>query len=419
MLTYDQALAKVLDVCSRISPAVETVDLSNAAFRVLAEDLKAPFDLPRFNNSAVDGFGVNVSDLLSASQANPVTLSLMATVAAGTEAGASGITGEAALPAGSCVKILTGAPVPETVEAVIMREYCQETDGQVIVTCTTRIGENIRLTGEELEEGRVVLAPGTRLTPPAIGLAATVGASRVKCYRQPRIALVSTGDELIEPGQSLLPSQIYNSNSYALSAALTGLHINQESITRYHCLDTEESVKVTLSQALANCDVLITLGGVSVGDRDYVKSTLEQMDVRTVFWKASIKPGKPIYFGTMSDQKVIFGLPGNPVSALVTFHLFVKPALMLLQGTTSDAAPEVVTARLSNSLKKKAGRLDFVRAIVSRNKDGQVQAKPTTGQDSHMLTGLATANALIHFEQELEYRAEGDIVDVQFLNWSN
>ncbi len=121
----------------------------------------------------------------------------------------------------------------------------------------------------------------------------------------------------------------------------------------------------------------------------------------------------------MSDQKVIFGLPGNPVSALVTFHLFVKPALMLLQGTTSDAAPEVVTARLSNSLKKKAGRLDFVRAIVSRNKDGQVQAKPTTGQDSHMLTGLTTANALIHFEQELEYRAEGDIVDVQFLNWSN
>lgn len=419
MLTYDQALAKVLDECSRISPAIETVDLDKAAFRVLAEDLKAPFDLPRFNNSAVDGFGVNASDLTNASQANPVTLSLMATVPAGADAQASGITGEAALPAGSCIKILTGAPVPETVEAVVMREFCQEVDGKVIVTCTARIGENIRLTGEELEEGRVVLAPGTRLTPPAIGLVATVGASQVKCFRQPRIALVSTGDELIEPGQTLLPWQIHNSNSYALSAALTGLHISPESITRYHCLDSEESVKATLSQALADCDVLITLGGVSVGDRDYVKSTLEQMDARTVFWKASIKPGKPIYFATMADKKVIFGLPGNPVSALVTFHLFVKPALLLLQGTKCNATPEVVTARLSNSLKKKAGRLDFVRAIVSRNKDGQVQAKPTTGQDSHMLTGLTTANALIHFEQELEYRAEGDTVDVQFLNWSN
>lgn len=419
MLTYEQALAKVLEECGRISPEIETVDLSKAAFRVLAEDLKAPFDLPRFNNSAVDGYGVNVGDLAQASPTNPVTLKLLAMVPAGADARSSGITDDAALPAGACVKVLTGAPVPETVEAVIMKEYCQEIDDQVTVTCTARIGENIRLTGEELEEGRVVLRPGTRLTPPAIGLVATVGANQVKCYKQPRIALVSTGDELIEPGESLLPWQIYNSNSYALSAALTGLHLSPESITRYHCLDTEESVKATLSQALANSDVLITLGGVSVGDRDYVKSTLEQMHARTVFWKASIKPGKPIYFATMAGSKVIFGLPGNPVSALVTFNLFVKPAMLLLQGTTGDATAEIVTARLSNSLKKKAGRLDFVRAVVSRNKQGELQARPTTGQDSHMLTGLTSANALIHFEQELEYRAEGDTVDVQFLNWSN
>ena len=419
MLTYEQALAKVLEECGRISPEIETVDLSKAAFRVLAEDLKAPFDLPRFNNSAVDGYGVNVGDLAQASPTNPVTLKLLAMVPAGADARSSGITDDAALPAGACVKVLTGAPVPETVEAVIMKEYCQEIDDQVTVTCTARIGENIRLTGEELEEGRVVLRPGTRLTPPAIGLVATVGARQVKCYKQPRIALVSTGDELIEPGESLLPWQIYNSNSYALSAALTGLHLSPESITRYHCLDTEESVKATLSQALANSDVLITLGGVSVGDRDYVKSTLEQMHARTVFWKASIKPGKPIYFATMAGSKVIFGLPGNPVSALVTFNLFVKPAMLLLQGTTGDATAEIVTARLSNSLKKKAGRLDFVRAVVSRNKQGELQARPTTGQDSHMLTGLTSANALIHFEQELEYRAEGDTVDVQFLNWSN
>jgi len=419
MLTYEQALAKVLEECGRISPEIETVDLSKAAFRVLAEDLKAPFDLPRFNNSAVDGYGVNVGDLAQASPTNPVTLKLLAMVPAGADARSSGITDDAALPAGACVKVLTGAPVPETVEAVIMKEYCQEIDDQVTVTCTARIGENIRLTGEELEEGRVVLRPGIRLTPPAIGLVATVGANQVKCYKQPRIALVSTGDELIEPGESLLPWQIYNSNSYALSAALTGLHLSPESITRYHCLDTEESVKATLSQALANSDVLITLGGVSVGDRDYVKSTLEQMHARTVFWKASIKPGKPIYFATMAGSKVIFGLPGNPVSALVTFNLFVKPAMLLLQGTTGYATAEIVTARLSNSLKKKAGRLDFVRAVVSRNKQGELQARPTTGQDSHMLTGLTSANALIHFEQELEYRAEGDTVDVQFLNWSN
>ncbi len=426
LLTYDEALKLILQECGKEKPKTELVPLDQAAFRVLAEPLKAPFDLPRFNNSAVDGYGVIVDDLQDCDK-TPRTLKLIDTVSAGDNNCLS------ELKSGQCIKIMTGAVVPDAVEAVVMREFCQEEAEVVTVNCRARIGENIRMTGEEMEKGQTVLDAGVKLTPPALGLAATVGKAQINCYRQPRIAIVSTGDELKEPGQELSASQIYNSNSYAIRACLTGMHFHKQSgepgdslVSCLHTNDDRESVDATLQKALATSDVIITLGGVSMGDRDYVKVSLEEKGVRTVFWKVAIKPGKPVYFAVAPGGKFIFGLPGNPVSALVTFELFVKPALKILQGEKS-AAPHVVSARLQAALKKKAGRLDFVRANLTANNGSLSEqdqtwkppylATPTRGQDSHMLTGLVKADALIHFAQELEYAPEGAEVKAQILNW--
>ncbi len=427
LLTYDEALKLILQECGKEKPKTELVPLDQAAFRVLAEPLKAPFDLPRFNNSAVDGYGVIVDDLQDCDK-TPRTLKLIDTVSAGDTNCLS------ELKSGQCIKIMTGAVVPDAVEAVVMREFCQEEEaGVVTVNCRARIGENIRMTGEEMEKGQTVLDAGVKLTPPALGLAATVGKAQINCYKQPRIAIVSTGDELKEPGQELSDSQIYNSNSYAIRACLTGMHFHKQSgatgdslVSCLHTNDDRESVDATLQKALETSDVIITLGGVSMGDRDYVKVSLEEKGIRTVFWKVAIKPGKPVYFAVAPGGKFIFGLPGNPVSALVTFELFVKPALKILQGEKS-AAPHVVSARLQAALKKKAGRLDFVRANLAANDSSPSEqdqtwkppylATPTRGQDSHMLTGLVKADALIHFAQELEYAPEGAEVKAQILNW--
>lgn len=426
LLTYNEALKLILQECSEEKPKAELVPLDQAAFRILAEPLQAPFDLPRFNNSAVDGYGVIVDDLQDCDK-TPRTLKLIDTVSAGDGNWLS------ELKSGQCIKIMTGAVVPDAVEAVVMREFCQEEAETVIVNCQARIGENIRLTGEEMEKGQTVLDAGTKLTPPALGLAATVGKALLNCYRQPRIAIVSTGDELKEPGQELSASQIYNSNSYAIKACLAGMHFHNQTgesannlVRCLHTSDDRESVDSTLQKALETSDVIITLGGVSMGDRDYVKVSLEEKGARTVFWKVAIKPGKPVYFAVAPGGKFIFGLPGNPVSALVTFELFVKPALKILQGE-KGAAPHIVSARLQAALKKKAGRLDFVRANLAENASHQREedqtwkppylVTPTRGQDSHMLTGLVKADALIHFEQELEYAPEGAEVKAQILHW--
>ncbi|HMW88723.1 MAG TPA: molybdopterin molybdotransferase MoeA [Candidatus Obscuribacter sp.] len=410
VLTYEEALQAILRESARIERQEELVDLEESAFRVLAKPLTAPFDLPRFNNSAVDGFGVLVEDLNGDAEA---VLTLKSTIAAGDG------NGHQTLKSGECIKILTGAPVPDWVEAVVMKEFCQEEEGTIKVKARVRIGENIRMTGEELEEGATVLEAGTLLSPPALGLAATAGAAQVTCFSQPRICIVSSGDELKEPGQALSASQIYNSNSYAVEAALKGLYWRSENIKRLHTADEPQAVKDTLKSALEDCRVLITLGGVSVGDRDFIKPVLEEMGVRTVFWKVAIKPGKPVYFAVTAAGQLIFGLPGNPVSALITFHLFVKPALKILMGDKTPPPPlTTLKARLTASLKKKAGRLDFVRARLQVDEEGNLSVTPTTGQDSHMLSGLASANALINFESHLEYLPEGATVTVMPLSWS-
>jgi len=423
MLTYEQALNQIRQSLGTWQKGVETVQLKDALGRVLAGPIKAGFDLPRFNNSAVDGYGVLVEDLNSATESAPIKLQLAGQVAAGTKDDAQG-EGYKLRP-GQCLRILTGAPVPESVEAVVMKEFCrleesadEKSPESIFIDCKTRIGENIRLQGEELEAGSNVLAQGMLVSPPIIGLLATLGQAEVSVFKQPHVSVISTGDELIDPGQPITGCQIYNSNTPALLGALQALGISKTS--SHHALDDRDQTRQIFQTALAQSDLIISVGGVSVGERDYVKEVFEDLGVRTVFWRVAIKPGKPVYFGLVEKdqvvQKLIFGLPGNPVSALVTFNLFVKPALKIMQGL-KEKSQRITMARLARNLKKKGGRLDFVRGTLESGEDGTLVAQATSGQESHMLTGLAAADCLMLFQADLEFLPEGSLLPVQLLNW--
>ena len=320
-----------------------------------------------------------------------------------------------------------------------MREFCKELNKpnepnkSVQIAQSPRAGENIRRKGCEIKAGETVLPGGTRISPPILALIATLGLDQVVVHAKPKVAIVVTGDELVRPGNALKPGQIFDSNSYALAAALECLGIRQCPI--FYAKDNLASTKTAFSEAFNSSDIVISSGGVSVGDHDYVKRTLEEMGVRTIFWKVAIKPGKPVYFGILNENanttvsfndsisesdtqypKLVFGLPGNPVSVLVTYHQLVKPALKKMMGDTQIAA-SLHKAQLTKAISKTPGRLDFLRAQISQTETGAILAAPVKGQDSHMLTGLANADCLLHFEAESQSVATGEEIQIDVLNW--
>ncbi|MGD9682993.1 MAG: gephyrin-like molybdotransferase Glp [Candidatus Obscuribacterales bacterium] len=416
LTTYSEALEIIIREAeaARHKNSKEAVPLDDLLNRFTAEPILAGFDLPRFDNSAVDGYGVLTGDIETASESSPVRLSLTGTIQAGDR-------GDLAVASGQTVKILTGAPVPPSVEAVVMREFTRESEGTVEFFTGAGAGENIRRQAEEFKKGDQVLSAGKRVTPPVLGLIASFGHAVFPVAHAPRLAIVGTGDELVQPGSTPLKGgQIYDSNSHALRAAVLALGLPEPRI--FHAGDNPEETEKAFESALAESDLVISAGGVSVGDRDFVKATLEQkLGVRTIFWRVAVKPGKPVYFGYQEKaggkRKLVFGLPGNPVSVLVTFHLFVKPALLALQGGMVKA--RTLKARLSKQIKKKPGRLDFIRGNMTSNENGTLQAIPTRGQDSHMLSGLAAAECLLHCRQEDSLLAEGDLMDIEILDWTN
>lgn len=444
MLSYDEALDKILNT-AQVLPT-ESVPLEELCDRYIAEPVNAMFDLPRFDNSAVDGFGVLINDLQNASESKPIKLALKTTIHAGE-------TGKVdALKPGETMKILTGATVPPSVEAVVMREFCDERDGFVSIRTTASRSENIRRKGDEIKRGQEVLPAGLQVNPPVVGIIASFGHATFPAFQQPRVAIVVTGDELIKPGGSLDDGQIFESNSYCLSAAIKSLGLpNCKTI---HARDDREATRDAFARALDDADVIISAGGVSVGEHDYVKVVLEEdLQAQTVFWRIAIKPGKPVYFGFIdrpidgsvkpisssstpiagsstpihgsspppagssnSRRKLIFGLPGNPVSALVTFNLFVKPALRKMQGAAHPIR-EPWAANLDADLKKKPGRMDFVRGILSCSPAGVLNVLPTRGQDSHMLSGLARADSLIRFPADSQLITKGQCIRLERLDW--
>jgi molybdopterin molybdotransferase len=405
MIGYSEALALVVNRAKAMP--VETVAINRALGRVLAGDVVAPFPIPPFSSSAVDGYAVRARDVAGATAARPVTLRLEAAVHAGDSA-------PARLKPLHVVRIYTGAPVPPGVDAVVKQEHVKRAGRFVKFFTTVCQGDNIRRRGEEFRKGRIVLGRGTHVTPPVIGLLATLGCRRVRVHCKPRVAIVVTGNELRSLGKALTGGAIYDSNSLALSASLQALGLPP--VLTLRARDSAPRIKAALERALGAADVVVSAGGVSVGDHDLVRDVCRSVGIRQVFWRVAIKPGKPNFFGTKGKQ-LFFGVPGNPVAALLSFHLLVRPALFGMMGTTS-APPLSLTARMEVRSTKKAGRAEFLRATLRADEQGELLARPLRGQDSHMLGGLAMADCLIHFPAGASELRAGAKVAVTLLRWS-
>ena len=404
MIEVEDALKKVLEHTSHLP--TETVPLSEALHSVIAETIIVRDDSPPFDSSAMDGYGVKVKDVESASAEEPVALTIAGVVRAGQVY-------EKSLEFGTAVKIFTGAMVPEGVEAVLMREKSSEIDGKVLIESPVEMGENIRCRGEELRTGDAALPPGTLITPPVIGFLAGLGYAEVCVYRKPKVVVVTTGDELIEPQEPLQKGKIRDANTSAIQAALQ--EIGVDIATRKRIPDNPKKLLEAVVESLSMADVLIVSGGVSVGDFDFVKEVFEKAGVEKVFWRVAVKPGRPTFFGTRG-KKLIFGLPGNPASALVTFYLFVRPALLSMMGR-ERTQPVHLPALMRSDIRKKAGRTEFLRARL-QIQDDELYAELRGGQYSHMLSSFANADCLVVFPKEQDFIAKDGKVQIRFLPWA-
>ena len=381
LLTFEEALQEIL---SRVRPLrAEAVPLASAAGRVLGEDARAAVDLPPFPSSAMDGFAVRAVD-------TPGTLPVVARIAAGKPA-------TRALGAGEAMTIATGGVVPAGADAVIPVEVVVQHDNSIEVQ-KVESGAHVRPRGGDLASGDVVVRAGAVLRAAELGALAAAGLGEVGCVRRPRAAVVSTGTELRSPGERLEPGQIYEANGVMLAAALASAGAVVTPPT--FATDDEQSHRAALQRGLA-ADVLVTSGGVSVGPHDLVRRIEAELGVTEVFWKVAVKPGKPISFG-VREGTLVFGLPGNPVSSLVCFELFVRPALLALQGAR-EPGPVFVPGELTAAVRRNPERDEFLRARL-RVDGARVLLEPMTGQESHMIARAAAADALV-----LAPRGDGEL----------
>jgi len=379
MIELEEALAQILAAVPPAAP--ERITLGEARGRVLAARLTAPLDLPPFDNSAMDGYAVRAEDVASARADSPARLKFLGRVAAGEVFPQE-------VKRGTCVRLFTGSPLPRGADAVVMQEDTRtDAGGEVLILDAARPWENVRLRGEDLKRGATLAEPGDLLSVGRLSLAAAVGTTEVDVGRQPRVGLLATGSELKEPGQPLGPSQLYESNRLALSALVRGAAAIPQS---FPIVDDElAATRDALQNAFHQCDVVITSGGVSVGEMDFVKTAFEQAGGKLEFWRVAIKPGRPFVFGRR-DQKLLFGLPGNPVSALVTFLMLVRPALLRWQGARQTALP-AHPGVLAEPLKNDGPRRHFMRVKV----DPAGRVSSAGAQASHVLSSLAAANGLV------------------------
>ncbi|TDD80336.1 molybdopterin molybdenumtransferase MoeA [Actinomadura darangshiensis] len=399
MRSVDQHLTEILGSVTALPPL--DLALLEAQGTVLAEPVSAPVPLPPFDNSAMDGYAVVAADIAAATELDPVRLPVVGDIVAGDS-------GVAAIRPGLTARIMTGAPLPAGADAVIPVEWTDGGNATVRITRPAPPGNYIRRSGEDVREGQVVADAGMRLNAPQIGMIAAVGRSRVSVRPKPRIVVVSTGDELREPGSPLAPGEIWESNSFMLTAAVVeagGVGYRQATVQ-----DEPAKVLEMLQDQLVRADAIVTTGGVSMGTRDVVKEVLT--GTGTVgFHKVGMRPGKPQGFGLLEGTP-IFTLPGNPVSAYVSFQVFVRPALMAMQGLAPEPLP-MVSAVLAEDVKSPAGLRHFLRGRLSFNQGYTVTAADVQG--SHQLGSLSSANALIELPEDVEAMPAGSHVKVMRL----
>ena len=396
-ITPDQAMDYIQSVIQPVTET-ETVPTMEALDRILAVEARSEIDVPGHTNSAMDGYAVRGQDLPSDS---PEAFTLSGTSFAGhPHDGTVGIR--------ECVRIMTGGVMPDSADTVVIQERVRVLgDTKIEIPTGETPGQNVRAAGEDIAAGAVILEPGRPIGPAELGLLASVGIAKVSVRRRIRVAFFSTGDELREVGEPLEEGHIYNSNRYTLSAMLRRLHV--EALDLGVVRDDRVAVAQAFRDASEQADMIITSGGVSVGEADYVKEVLGELgDVN--FWKVAIKPGRPLAFGRIGSAK-FFGLPGNPVSVMVTFYQFVRSALIRMAGAV-ESPPLTLRVPVASPLRKRQGRVEYQRGILHREPDGSHTVTRTGAQGSGILTSMSRANCFIVLPMESANISEGETVDV-------
>ncbi|UZD53798.1 gephyrin-like molybdotransferase Glp [Caldimonas aquatica] len=398
-------VAKAQEFIARFVPRVATVErvaLRSALGRVLAEDIVSPIDVPAHDNSAMDGYALRGSDL---AESGPTRLRIAGTGLAGQQF-------EGAAGPGECVRIMTGAVMPEGFDTVVPQEFVTVEGQEVVVPPgAVRPGDNRRLRGEDLARGRPALSAGKLLRPADLGLLASLGQAEVPVWRRLRVAFFSTGDELRSIGEPLEPGCVYDSNRYTLYGMLQrlGVELLDLGVVR----DEPQALERAFRTAAESADAIITSGGVSVGEADFTKQMMARLGEVT-FWRIAMRPGRPMAFGRIrsgAHEAVLFGLPGNPVAVMVTFYAFVRDALLAMSGATPAPLP-LLRARSAMALRKKPGRTEYQRGVVSRRPDGDWEVRITGSQGSGILRSMSEANGLVVLHHEQGAVTTGDWVDV-------
>jgi molybdopterin molybdotransferase len=397
-LSVAQARARILDGVTPVRDR-ERVALRPALGRVLVQDVVSPIDVPSHTNSAMDGYAVRADDL---PESGLREFSVPGTAWAGRP-------WPAPIEPGQAVQIMTGGMLPEGADTVIMQEHVERMGDSVRIGGGHGRGQNVRIAGEDLAIGQPVFDAGRSLSCADIGVLASLGLAEVDVYRRPRVAFFSTGDELRAVGEALGPGEIHDSNRYTLYGLLQklGVEIIDLGVVR----DRRELIEQALREAAASADAIITSGGVSVGEADFVKETLVKLG-RMSFWKIAMKPGRPVTFGHI-DGTVFFGLPGNPVSAMVTFLVFVRQALRKMAGASGDDGMYTLQARTTTPLEKRPGRFEFQRGVLAQAAPGEFTVRSTGAQGSGILRSMSEANCLILLAPDCTRIEAGELVEVQ------
>ena len=406
-LSVDQVNAFLHELVQPVS-ADESQDvyLFDALGRVLAQDVISPISVPAHNNSAMDGFAFDATQLLAN---QPLTLRVVGTALAGKA-------WQGKVNAGECLKIMTGAILPDGLDTVVPQEFCQAASEHDVTTITIppnilKAGDNRRLLGEDLMQDEPALKAGQHLTPAALGLIASLGLPDVRVHRRLRVAYFSTGDEVLSLGEAPREGAVYDSNRYTVFGLLTrlGCDVIDMGVVR----DDPALLEAAFAKAAQEADAIITSGGVSVGEADFTKAMMKKLgDV--AFWKIAMRPGRPMAVGRIG-KSVLFGLPGNPVAVMVTFLAFVRPALLRMMGSTAQPAP-LLKAKSLEPMRKKAGRTEYQRGFVSRAPDGTLHVRTTGNQGSGVLSSMVQGNGLIVLHHTQGNVAMGDEVDVMMFD---
>jgi molybdopterin molybdotransferase len=403
MITVEEALNKILSHIQLLGS--EKVSILEALGRVIAEDIYANRDIPPLDNSGMDGYAVRSEDIRDADQNHPVRSEVIEDLPAG-------FISTRTVGRGEAIRIMTGAPIPRGADTIIPVEYTKKEDSFVAIFKAVSPGENIRRAGEDVKKGERVISSGDLIRPAEVGMLASLGRSFVSVYQRPMVAILCTGEELVDVDGDLDKGKIVSSNSYALAAQVKdcGAIPVQLGIAK----DRKEEIKEKLLQGL-RADVLISSAGISVGDYDFVKEVLNDLGMEMVFWKVAMKPGKPLAFGTIKE-KPVFGLPGNPVSSMVSFEQFVRPSLLKMMGHHQIFRP-IIEAILKEDIHKEPGSRHFVRAAVIFERDHYF-VTITGAQGSGILRSMVKANGLVVIPEDREIVRAGEKVKVQLIDSS-